>query len=132
MKKMILVICLLLFGLLWTLDVFCQEPVNTIPATNCRPLLDAKEISFEKLPLNKLTRGITNTTFFCLEAPAQMYETAKESENEFVGGSLGLIKGVFVSFLRALTGIFDVVTFIIPPYDSPLMEPEYVFSRFNS
>lgn len=131
MKTVFFVACVMLFELFWALNSFGQEVFQAAPVTSSKPLLDSNEINFEKLPLNKLTRGITNTTFFWLEAPAQMCQTAKEAENELVGGSLGLMKGIFTSFLRALTGIIDVATFIIPPYDRPLMDPEYVFSRFN-
>ncbi len=60
-----------------------------------------------------------------------MGKTAKE-ENEFVGGTLGFAKGIFIGVLRFGTGVFDMVTFIIPPYNHPLMEPEYVFSDHDS
>lgn len=131
MKAIIFVVYILLFGFLMATNIFGQDSASTTAPVRAPSLLDAKDITFERLPFNKLARGATNTLFFWLEVPAGVHQTAKEENNEFIGFSLGLIKGVFTGFLRGVTGIFDLVTFIIPPYDRPLMEPEYVFSRFD-
>jgi len=42
-----------------------------------------------------------------------------------MGATLGIVEGVYTSVFRVLTGAFDTVTFIIPPYNKPLMEPAY-------
>lgn len=132
MKTIVFAICVFLVSLFFVKDIFGQESTTTMrPDTSAQPLVDSRDTGFEKTPFNKLVRGITNTTFFWLEVPAGMSETAKEENNEFVGASMGLLKGIFTGFLRAVTGIFDTVTFIIPPYKKPLMDPEYVFSRFD-
>lgn len=131
MKAVIFVVCVLLLHFLLTTNAFGedskQETTAPPPPSYSAPLIDRNESGFKKMPLNKFTRGIVNISFFWLEVPIEMNKTAKE-QNQFVGGTLGLAKGFFAGFLRIATGVVDIATFIIPPYDRPLMEPEYVFS----
>jgi len=132
MKAITFVVCILLFQVLVTTDIFGEDSVSKPKAPEYQPpLVDSKDTDFERTPLNKLARGLVNLAFFWLEVPIQMGKTAKE-ENEFVGGTVGLAKGAFIGVLRFGTGVLDMVTFIIPPYNRPLMEPEYVFSDHDS
>lgn len=75
----------------------------------------------------KLSRGAVNTATGWLEVPTGIGEAKKDSQVLWVvtGFSEGLIRGM----TRTLTGIWDVVTFPLPPYDSVLMEPETLITE---
>ncbi len=88
--------------------------------------VDAQKFTLKRTPVNKLVRGFVNTTLCWAELFAQPIKVSKE-RNPGVGLTIGLVEGVFVSAVRCATGIFDVVTCLIPPYDRPLMQPEYAF-----
>jgi len=88
--------------------------------------MDTAMIQYENSPTNKLGRGALNTATFWAEIPAQALKVSKERD-PLQGMTVGVAEGIFTSLLRGMTGIYDIVTFAIPPYDRPLMEPEYAF-----
>lgn len=75
---------------------------------------------------DKLTRGLVNFATGWIELPQKIHETSKEF-NPIVGITYGSIKGLGYSVARMGTGAFDSVTFVVPPYDKPIMEPKYAF-----
>jgi putative exosortase-associated protein (TIGR04073 family) len=77
-------------------------------------------------PLNKLGRGAVNIASCITEVPFEMVKVSQEKD-PLVGCTLGLAQGFFNAVMRGFTGFIDVITFPIPPYNRPLMEPEYVF-----
>jgi len=77
---------------------------------------------------DKLARGLVNFATGWLELPQKIADTSKES-NAFVGVTYGAVKGVGYGAARMGTGAFDAVTFIVPPYDKPIMEPKYAFTK---
>lgn len=86
--------------------------------------LDAEDIHYSKTPLNKLGRGLINIVTCWAEIPGQAYKVAEEKD-PLTGSTLGVVEGFCSAGLRGLSGIFDVATFLIPPYNKPLMKPEY-------
>lgn len=78
----------------------------------------------------KLARGFVNLVGCWLELPKQIYLTSK-NDNLFVGLTYGFVKGIGVGLYRLADGIFETVTFVIPPYDKILVEPEYVFEGWE-
>jgi len=90
-------------------------------------LIDAGNIPYERTPVNKLGRGMINL-FTCLaEVPAEAYKVTQEKD-ALTGCTLGVVEGFGTAFLRGLTGLVDAVTFLFPPYDKPLMTPEYAYT----
>lgn len=77
---------------------------------------------------DKLGRGAVNFFTGWLEVPKQIGETSHES-NVLVGATWGALKGLGYGAARMGTGALDGVTFPIPPYGKPIMEPKYVFSE---
>ena len=75
---------------------------------------------------DKLGRGLINGATGWCEYPKQIVETSKE-ENVAVGITWGQVKGVAYAIARHGLGAFDTATFYLPPYDKPVLEPEYVF-----
>ena len=80
--------------------------------------------------LSKFGRGISNGLTFWIEVPKQIYLTARRRDPLTAlvyGTGKGLVYGVW----RGATGVFDMVSFLIPPYDSPLICPEFVFEGWE-
>jgi len=79
-------------------------------------------------PLEKLGRGITNVVGCPFEISNNLQRIG--DEKGFAAGFLeGTIKGVWYTVGRALTGIYDIATFLIPlpGQYKPLMKPASVF-----
>jgi putative exosortase-associated protein (TIGR04073 family) len=86
--------------------------------------LDTRSLSVSKTPLNKLIRGLVNVATCIVELPASIVEVSRDKG--FVkGATLGVADGLVTTVVRLGTGLFDAVTFVIPPYDKPLLKPEY-------
>ncbi len=93
-------------------------------------LVNTSDMRYQRSPLNKLGRGMINTITCLAELPAGIYRVSKE-KGEIIGVTLGFAEGMVTSFLRGASGLFDVVTCVIPPYDKPLMQPEYALDSFD-
>ncbi len=74
----------------------------------------------------KLGRGIFNGATCWVEVFKHAYLTAQERD-PLTGLVFGAAKGVGYGVVRAASGAFDIATFALPPYDKPLMDPEFVF-----
>jgi putative exosortase-associated protein (TIGR04073 family) len=92
------------------------------------PVIDADEIPYGSKPINKLDRGIVNSATFWLEIPAEVAKVSKE-QNPLMGATVGVVHGLVTSVVRAGSAAFDTVTFFVPPYDKPVMKPEYALNR---
>ena len=91
---------------------------------------DTRTMTLTETPVNKLLRGGANSLTFIAELPASIWDTIK-NKGILRGCTLGLAEGIFTSFARLGTGLFDLVTFLIPPYDKPLLAPEYAIESFK-
>ena len=87
--------------------------------------LDAKDTqATNDNPGTKLGNGLGNALTGWMEIPRQVSEVSSE-QNAFAGMTYGLLQGVLYGTGRTAAGAFDAVTFVIPPYDKPIMEPNY-------
>ena len=78
-------------------------------------------------PLTKLGRGVSNILTFPLEIPEQT-SRANNSDGPFAGATVGLLKGLQMTVVRAAVGVYEVVTFMAPcpgNYEPILKDPEY-------
>ena len=120
-----LIICCIGMSVCWVTGItYAQQSKET--QQDAQYTIDTDNIRYESSPVNKFGRGLINAATCWLEVPAEVYRVAKEKGN-FVGGTLGLLQGVCSTLLRAATGVVDVATFIIPPYNHPLIQPEYAY-----
>ncbi|MDD5585275.1 MAG: exosortase system-associated protein, TIGR04073 family [Candidatus Omnitrophica bacterium] len=78
----------------------------------------------------KLGRGLVNGLTGIVEVPKQIYLVSKERE-PITGITFGLAKGLCYGVLRTATGVYDTLSFPIPPYNKPVMEPEFVFESWE-
>ncbi|MDP2923055.1 MAG: exosortase system-associated protein, TIGR04073 family [Candidatus Omnitrophota bacterium] len=90
-----------------------------------RPLLSRLKLS-EQNPLRKIARGTVNTTLGWLEIPRQTIKVNKE-KGDIAGAFWGPLKGFAFFVKRTAIGIYEVTTFLLPPYKS-VIEPEFIFA----
>jgi putative exosortase-associated protein (TIGR04073 family) len=84
-------------------------------------------IKFSELsPLRKIARGAANTTLGWLEIPRQTIKVNKE-KGDIAGAFWGPLKGFAYFVGRTAVGIYEVTTFLLPPYKAAI-EPEFIFS----
>ena len=87
-----------------------------------------KEI-FNNDAWKKLGRGACNMLTFPLELPSQVSKT-NISDGPTAALTWGLLKGVGMTALRALVGVYETVTFPMPcpeGYKPILTDPEFFF-----
>ena len=89
------------------------------------------------LPVEKLGRGITNAAFCVFEIPMKWSEVNNDMGG-LAGITYGTLKGVCYTVARAVVGVVDIATFLIPlpgcpnhPDDAgwgygPIMKPAWV------
>jgi len=68
----------------------------------------------------KLFRGIGNIIMSPFEIPVTAFTVAAEAD-VFIGASVGSFAGACAGIERLGCGAMDVVTFLFPPYDRPLI-----------
>lgn len=128
MKKALFLFCAFALVLTLAIDVFAEE-AKTGESTKDSPAIETQDMRYPKSPFNKLGRGALNTATCWLEVPAEVCRVSAD-KGPIAGYTLGLAEGFFTTLLRGATGIFDAVTFLIPPYNRPLMQPEYAVDSF--
>jgi len=84
-----------------------------------------EKAEYNNSPVNKGVRGIGNVATFWAEIPETMNEVARRN-GVLIGATGGFIKGLGVAFVRGFGGLYDTLTFALPPYDEAPSEPEYV------
>ena len=78
-------------------------------------------------PLEKLGRGVSNI----VTSPFEIFYRigkANDEKGPFAGFSWGLLDGLFRMGMRAVVGVYEVVTFPIPlpdGYNPIITDPEY-------
>ena len=130
MKMILLAGVIFLCMSFMTMQAYAQEKAANETSQDKGALIDTADMRYEKSPINKLGRGLMNTLTCFLEVPGEIYEESKEKD-PFVGVTWGLVRGTCTALMRGLSGVYDVATFIIPPYNRPLMQPEYAIQSFT-
>ena len=84
-------------------------------------------------PIKKLGRGICNVATCPLEVIEQM-KRVNGTDGAFAAMTWGVLKGVAMTGLRAIVGVYEIATFPIPlpaQYKPILKDPEFFFEDFN-
>ncbi len=108
-KKLFLIVLISLFIITLTAPAFCDDAFK------------------------KLGRGVANMVTFPMEVPEQMSRT-NNSDGPFAGATVGVIKGLGWAVGRALVGVYETATFLIPypkDFKPVLNDPEYFFENSN-
>ncbi|MGB2706145.1 MAG: exosortase system-associated protein, TIGR04073 family [Candidatus Omnitrophota bacterium] len=77
-------------------------------------------------PATKLGNGLGNALTGWMEIPRKISEVSSE-QDAFAGITIGTLTGAAYGTGRTAAGVLDTATFVVPPYDKPIMEPNYSF-----
>ncbi|MBM4042176.1 MAG: exosortase system-associated protein, TIGR04073 family [Planctomycetes bacterium] len=110
--KRALVVAVLLFAV--AAPLLAQEAAAPPPAQ------PAEEEGPRFTIITKLVRGIGNIIKAPFEIPVTAYHVAADTD-VFIGASVGAAAGAAAGVERLGCGVMDVVTFLFPPYDRPLI-----------
>lgn len=119
MRKTLVLILGLALALTLAACVYAEEDNATI---------NGNEINYDQSPVNKLGRGLVNTATCWSEIPNEIMKTSEKTD-PVVGCTVGTVKGIVTTVVRGFTGLFEAVTFFVPPYDEPIMKPEYALKN---
>ena len=120
-------------------DPITMSEINTYRITPATPQgsalkqptkLDLGSKSYANTPVEKMGVGIVNTTTSWVDIPGKIAEVS-ERDNLFLGVTLGFGEGIVSGLARGASGVVDVATFGLAPYDKPLMEPQYKVENPN-
>jgi len=89
-----------------------------------------QEPAYQGTPVEKMGAGVTNMATSWADVPAKITEVS-ERDNIFLGVTLGFGEGIVSGIARGVSGAADTATFGVPPYDKPLMKPEYKVDNPN-
>ncbi len=93
-------------------------------------LIGAASPAYCNGPVEKLGRGFSNTLTFPCEIPYQISQSNKQN-GLTAALSYGVLNGIFMAGVRALVGVYEIVTFPIPApggFDPILENPEFFFN----
>jgi len=74
---------------------------------------------------DKVVRVKNNVVLGWTEIPDAIVQVTKDTDNPFLGITVGLLKGVLNAFARTTSGLVDAVT-IAKPSDTPAVKPSMV------
>ena len=83
--------------------------------------------SYVDRALYKLGRGIHNTLFCWGEIPYRISET-NELHGALGAATAGLVRGLGRTVVRAVVGVYEDVTFLVP--QKSIVKPEFFFEDF--
>ena len=82
------------------------------------------ETAEANFPTNKMGIGMLNAATAWTDLPRGMARVSR-NDNLLMGMTLGLGEGVVSAIGRGAAGVIDMATFGLPPYEEPLVTPEY-------
>jgi len=120
-------------------DPIAMSEINTYRITPATPQssnlkqptnLNLGSESYADTPVEKMGVGIINTTTSWADVPQKVAEVS-ERDNIFLGVTLGLGEGIVSGLARGASGVADVATFGLAPYNRPAIEPTYKVENPN-
>jgi len=78
----------------------------------------------EDSPANKMGIGVMNAATSWTDLPREVARVSEE-DNALAGWTWGFGQGLVYGIARGVSGAIEVATFGVPPYDDPLVKPEY-------
>ena len=87
-------------------------------------LLFVANASYADSPLKKFGRGFSNIITCPLDVVDGIVDAHKEN-GVIAASTWGVMSGFFRMGGRALCGMYEMVTFVLPPYDPIIKNPEF-------
>jgi len=151
MKKLFILICMLALGLVLPVEIYSQTPeqagmatsISTVKPYSATAIQRGGNVtifksdflksvntvpSYADSPAEKGGVGTINAVTGWTDIPIEMATTADESDM-ISGLTYGFGKGVVTGVARSIAGVIDIATFAIPPYDEPMMQPNYKVNK---
>lgn len=75
---------------------------------------------------DKMKRAAKNTVLGWTEIPSSIAKVTKETDNPFLGITVGLLKGVANAFARTTSGVADVITMPAGTQKEPVIKETMV------
>ncbi|MEI8349984.1 MAG: exosortase system-associated protein, TIGR04073 family [Candidatus Omnitrophota bacterium] len=99
-----------------------------VPTEEHRAVLITKRSGFsiDQSPLRKIARGAVNVSLGWVEIPRQMIKVNEEG-GDISGVFWGPLKGFAYFIGRTAVGIYEMTTFLLPPYKT-VVDPEFILS----
>jgi len=91
-----------------------------IPAAPAATTPTAPQQGWQYTLFTKLGRGIGNIVLAPIEIPVTAFNVCAETDVA-VGLTAGVIAGIAACVERKVAGAVDIVTFLFPPYDRPII-----------
>lgn len=85
-------------------------------------------------PMRKLGRGIANCVSFPAELPLQI-SRVNNSDGPVAACTYGVVKGFVYGVMRAMTGVYETVSFPIPVpqgYKPIMTDPEFMMEAWSA
>lgn len=79
-------------------------------------------LSLQAMAEDRVKRAVKNTLLGWTEIPKSITKVTKDTDNPFLGITVGLLKGIANTFSRTTSGIADVVTLPCPSIDEPVIK----------
>ncbi len=96
------------------------------------PFSYAAEMAEKNTPMHKLQRGFVNIALSPVEVSAELHKE-KKVDSAVPSWGTGILRGSFYAVGRALSGVYDILTFPVPipqNYES-LVEPGLPWDRLQ-
>ena len=105
-----------------------RQPVITIILIMILFVMCMQSTCYAQNMLRKLGRGTANIFTSPFELPRSIQQILYDN-GPVAGLTYGIVDGAFKTLLRAVVGVYEVVTFPIPfPAEyKPVVEPEFLF-----
>lgn len=101
-----------------------EQPMPTDTRAFLQDVNTPDDIYYNSSPVTKGSDGLINVTTFWAEVPKEIYDTTADS-NILNGLTFGFARGLIYGFGRGTAGVIDTTTCVVPPYDDPIVEPQY-------
>lgn len=79
-------------------------------------------LSISVMAEDKVQRAAKNTALGWTEIPKSIAKVTKESDNPFLGITVGLLKGIANAFARTTSGVADIVTLPARTQEEPVIK----------
>jgi len=135
-KKSLLALLILLTLFFWFNAQAAEMPfVYTGPGINLNSAtptfldyLNKSQAGYADTPISKAGDGVLNVVSAWVDIPESITDESADS-NLLTGWTIGLGKGVVSGVTRGAAGLVDFGTCAFPPYDKPMVTPEYTVNH---
>ena len=86
--------------------------------------VNIEDTYYNNSPMTKVGAGVNNTATCYMDVPLEVAKVSEE-QNAFTGWTAGLVGGIGKGLVRGASGIAEIVTSPLPPYDKPMIKTDY-------